>query len=370
VSMRNYWGEDHPMDEQQKIDRDFDHEATKDRARWIVIALLFLAVVLAFCGTIAHAQSIQAPTRSSSYDWACLDASGAVVSSHQRFDTAFVACYNNPAGDRIQGGTYKLPARGTTTPPPPVCPPKPADESQPGGCPAGTTGTWTQARSYTQSAAPACVNTAGAWTPTAPPSGACVAVPPPPPPTPSAPVNLAAMVTANQTTPANSNVTLTWSAVAGAAECEVWRCTGATCTNFAFVTGADVACATAATYTNTNLPPNLTYRYRVRAWKPASGPYSEILNVTTTPGSTPPPPPTVGAATIDWVHEGANVEGFRILYGASESALVSTVSVPDAAARSFKVDNLPAGTWFFAVRAYNSNAESDNSNVASKVIAP
>lgn len=72
-------------------------------------------------------------------------------------------------------------AYSANPPPPPVCPPQPASESQTVPCPAGTTGSWTQTRSYTSAPAPTCW-TAGAWSPTSAPAGVCVAIPPPPPP--------------------------------------------------------------------------------------------------------------------------------------------------------------------------------------------
>jgi hypothetical protein len=65
------------------------------------------------------------------------------------------------------------------TPPPPTCPPLPAPETRSQTCPAGTTGTWTQTRTYTAAPAPTC-STAGEWLPTSPPAGACTAEPPPP----------------------------------------------------------------------------------------------------------------------------------------------------------------------------------------------
>lgn len=71
----------------------------------------------------------------------------------------------------------------TVTAPPP-CPAKPADETQTVACPAGTTGTWVQTRTYASAPAPTCW-TAGAWTPATAPASACVTPPPPPPPTSS-----------------------------------------------------------------------------------------------------------------------------------------------------------------------------------------
>ena len=47
---------------QQQIDREHDVNATKERGYWFVVGVLFLAVVLAFCGTIAHAQTPRTAT--------------------------------------------------------------------------------------------------------------------------------------------------------------------------------------------------------------------------------------------------------------------------------------------------------------------
>lgn len=81
--------------------------------------------------------------------------------------------------------------RRADAPPPPACPaPQPAAETQSVTCPAGTTGSWTQTRSYTAGAYPTCW-TASSWTPATAPSGACTPVvtpPPPPPPTGTSPL--------------------------------------------------------------------------------------------------------------------------------------------------------------------------------------
>ena len=80
-------------------------------------------------------------------------------------------------------------AYSANPPPPPACPPQPASETQTVACPAGTTGSWTQTRSYTSAPAPTCW-VAGAWTPTSAPDGSCTAPPPPPPPTGTFPAQL------------------------------------------------------------------------------------------------------------------------------------------------------------------------------------
>lgn len=410
------------------------------------------------CASVSHAaDTIQAPTRTSAYDWQCQDANGAQLSNHTRFDTAFVACYNNPAGDRIQGGTYKLPARGTS-PPPPTCPAPPASTTRSQDCPAGSTGTWSQTSTSTVGDPPTCPVTT-TWSPSSPPAGACnrpptiagtpvaavqagaaysytptatdpdgdtlgfsianrptwasfdpatgrisgtpsasnvgisssititvsdgrasastsafsITVTAPAPPSPTAPTNLTGSISPNTTNPANSNVKLTWDAVAGTTMYEVWRCAGATCANFAFLADEPTAGST-----NTNLPPGITYRYRVRAWQPVTGPYSAIVNIATLSATPPPPPPPAGTgtATISWTHDLKKTDGtttllsgFTIVYGRAPSSLTQTISVPNGAARAYTVDGLASGDWYFAVTARSPDGfESERSSVASKAV--
>lgn len=191
------------------------------------------------------------------------------------------------------------------------------------------------------------------------------------PPPAGAPANLTATFARNVTHPENTNVTLLWTAVPGVTMYEVYRCTGSTCTTFVFV--QDEPAATARVL---DQPPNLTAKYKVRAWKPTTGPYSAVLTVVT-PVNAPTPPPTgTGTASLQWSHDGKNTDGsagtlagFRVLYGTASNALTSTVQVANPAATTYVVDKLASGTWFFAVRAYNTaGAESVSSNVASKVV--
>jgi hypothetical protein len=58
----------------------------------------------------------------------------------------------------------------------PVCPPQPAPETIPQTCTAPLVGSWSQTRTYTSVAAPACWQ-AGAWLPTEAPAGVCAAPP-------------------------------------------------------------------------------------------------------------------------------------------------------------------------------------------------
>jgi hypothetical protein len=88
------------------------------------------------------------------------------------------------------------------------------------------------------------------------------------------------------------------------------------------------------------------------------------------------PAATTGQATLSWSSPTANVDGtpinnlagYRVYYGKSAAAMTSTIDV-DSGATSFMVRDLAPATWFFAVKAYtNSGAESELSNVASKVV--
>lgn len=189
-------------------------------------------------------------------------------------------------------------------------------------------------------------------------------------PAPGAPTNLTGTMSQNAANPANSNVSLTWTAVAGVTTYEVWRCTGATCTNFAFL-----ADTTTASYVNSNLPPNLSYRYKVRAWKPATGAYSGIFGITTT--ATPPPPVGTGQASLKWTPPTKNTDGttlsdlagYRIWYGSLADQLDKRINVNNPGLAAYVVEGLAPGTWYFAVAAYTTaGGESANSNVVSKIV--
>ena len=84
-----------------------------------------------------------------------------------------------------------------------------------------------------------------------------------------------------------------------------------------------------------------------------------------------------GTTTVRWTAPTKNTDGstltdlagYRIYYGRSATELVSTIQVPNAGMRSYVVENLAAGTYYFVVRAYtNGGAESPDSNTATKVV--
>lgn len=92
---------------------------------WLLVALGWTFALLGLIFLLApnaHAQTLPAPTRTTPYDWQCQDEVGNRISDHQRYDTAYVACWNAANGHRVTGGTYRL-NKPTTAPPPPPPPP-------------------------------------------------------------------------------------------------------------------------------------------------------------------------------------------------------------------------------------------------------
>jgi hypothetical protein len=83
----------------------------------------------------------------------------------------------------------------------------------------------------------------------------------------------------------------------------------------------------------------------------------------------------LGTATVSWTPPTQNTDGsaltdlagYRVVYGTSPTALVQQVDITSPGTVSYMVQNLNSGTYYFAVKAYNSTGvESDPSNVVSK----
>lgn len=76
------------------------------------------------------------------------------------------------------------------------------------------------------------------------------------------------------------------------------------------------------------------------------------------------PTRTVDGATL------GDLTGYRIHFGTNANALVQAIEVQSAGANTFTVQNLPAGTYYFAVRAITSNGvESELSNIISRIVS-
>lgn len=66
----------------------------------------------------------------------------------------------------------------------------------------------------------------------------------------------------------------------------------------------------------------------------------------------------------------SNLAGYQVRYGRSESNLDQTVNLDNPSINRYVVENLSAGTWYFAVVAVNSRgATSEISNTASKTVS-
>lgn len=85
----------------------------------------------------------------------------------------------------------------------------------------------------------------------------------------------------------------------------------------------------------------------------------------------------VTSVTLKWTAPTQNTDGstlsdlsgFNIYYGSSSSSLTQSIKISGASISTYVVDNLAAGTWYFAVTAVNAaGAESEKSTVASKKI--
>jgi hypothetical protein len=143
------------------------------------------------------------------------------------------------------------------------------------------------------------------------------------------------------------------------------------------VTWTEIAslAANSTSYSDTSVAANTTYNYRVRAFNSAGfSPYSNLAATTTPPPPQPPAAPTGLTATavsssqinLTWVDNATNESGTAIersLDGATGWTQIATVA---AGATAYSNVGLPASsTYFYRVRAYNSNGNSAYSNTAS-----
>jgi Putative Ig domain len=85
-----------------------------------------------------------------------------------------------------------------------------------------------------------------------------------------------------------------------------------------------------------------------------------------------------GNVTLSWTPPTQNDDGsaltdlarYEVRYGRSQNDLSQSVEVTNPSISTYVVENLSAGTWFFAVRSVNSNGVSSQlSGVASKTVS-
>jgi hypothetical protein len=79
-----------------------------------------------------------------------------------------------------------------------------------------------------------------------------------------------------------------------------------------------------------------------------------------------------GGVTLSWEAPTTNTDGsaltdlsgYRIYYGASPTDLTQTVEITSVGIQTYVLDDLPSGTWYFAVIALSSSGnESALSNI-------
>ena len=96
-----------------------------------------------------------------------------------------------------------------------------------------------------------------------------------------------------------------------------------------------------------------------------------------THAATVSPSSAVGAATVSWEAPTTNTDGsplmdltgYRIYYGSSPENLGHSVQINTIGLQTYVIDDLQAGTWYFAVMAVASNGtESSLSTVVAKTI--
>ena len=64
-----------------------------------------------------------------------------------------------------------------------------------------------------------------------------------------------------------------------------------------------------------------------------------------------------------------NLVGYRIVYGNTAHSLTRLITITNTGLTNYVIANLSAGTWYFAVKAYNSaNLESPLSALVHKTI--
>lgn len=85
-----------------------------------------------------------------------------------------------------------------------------------------------------------------------------------------------------------------------------------------------------------------------------------------------------GRATVSWVAPTQNTDGstltnlagYRVLYGTNSANLNRTVRVDNPSVSTYLIENLAAGTWFFALKAISTTGhESEASAIGSKTIS-
>jgi Fibronectin type III domain len=96
----------------------------------------------------------------------------------------------------------------------------------------------------------------------------------------------------------------------------------------------------------------------------------------TSPPPSPLPSPSSGSASLQWLApttatDGSalsHLVGYRIYYGTDVNQLNETIELSNPGVLTYVVEDLPPGTYYFAVTAFNATGESTRSNAGRKII--
>ena len=108
-----------------------------------------------------------------------------------------------------------------------------------------------------------------------------------------------------------------------------------------------------------------------------AGCHEDPTSVSTVSASGLDLPTGTGTATVSWEAPTTftngepltDLAGYRIYFGTDANNLVGSVTLNSIGLQTYVIDDLGAGTWYFAVKAYTSaGAESALSQVVSKTI--
>jgi len=95
-------------------------------------------------------------------------------------------------------------------------------------------------------------------------------------------------------------------------------------------------------------------------------------NGTTSSAATTNSGATTGVADLSWTtptETSQQLAGFHIYYGTDSTDLTHVVHIDNPGSTSFTINNLTTGTWYFAIKSYDSaDAESNLSAVVAVTI--
>jgi hypothetical protein len=141
--------------------------------------------------------------------------------------------------------------------------------------------------------------------------------------------------------------------------------------------GADGSAPAASTATTSNTSAGSTTSTTATGTADETSKGGGSTTTSTPPMAPPPKAATTTSVTLGWVppthnNDGSlitNLAGYKIHYGTASSEYTQTIALQNAGLTRYVVDNLPSGTYYFAITAYNSQGvESPLSGEVSTIV--